>query len=79
MDFVLEKTKWIKIDMAAKRHKKHKNQNSGLVISMGYDTEIQEFWLFTRLSTLTRKENEAVMLWGYLRKNILPKTLDIIM
>jgi len=29
--------------------------------------------------TLTRKENEAVMLWGYLRKNILPKTIDITM
>jgi hypothetical protein len=28
---------------------------------------------------LTRKENEAVMLWDYLRKNILPKTLDTIM
>jgi hypothetical protein len=28
---------------------------------------------------LTRKENEAVMLWGYLRENILPKTLDTIM
>jgi len=26
-----------KIDMAAKRHKKHKNKISGLVISMGYN------------------------------------------
>jgi hypothetical protein len=32
----------IKIDMAAKRHKKHKNQISGLVILMGYETEIRE-------------------------------------
>jgi hypothetical protein len=36
--------------MAAKRHKKHKNKISGLVISMSYETEIREFWLFTRLS-----------------------------
>jgi hypothetical protein len=28
--------------MAAKRHKKHKNQISGLVILMGYETEIRE-------------------------------------
>jgi hypothetical protein len=33
----------INIDMAAKRRKKHKNQISGLIISMGYETEIQEF------------------------------------
>jgi hypothetical protein len=31
------------LDMAAKRRKKHKNQISGLIISMGYETEIQEF------------------------------------
>jgi len=31
------------VDMAAKRRKKHKNQISGLIISMGYETEIQEF------------------------------------
>jgi len=30
-------------DMAAKRRKKHKNQISGFIISMGYETEIQEF------------------------------------
>jgi hypothetical protein len=29
--------------MAAKRRKKHKNQILGLIISMGYETEIQEF------------------------------------
>jgi hypothetical protein len=34
---------FIKVDMAAKRRKKHKNQISGLIISMGYETEIQEF------------------------------------
>ena len=33
----------LKIDMAAKRRKKHKNKISGLVISMGYETEIREF------------------------------------
>ena len=38
------------VDMAAKRRKKHKNKISGLVISMGYEAEIWEFWLFTRLS-----------------------------
>jgi hypothetical protein len=27
----------VKIDLAAKRHKKHKNKISGLVISMGYN------------------------------------------
>ena len=37
--------------MAAKSRKKHQNQISGLVISMGYETEIREFWLFTRLSS----------------------------
>jgi hypothetical protein len=34
------------VDMAAKRrkkHKNHKNQISGLIISMGYETETQEF------------------------------------
>ena len=31
------------VDMAAKRRKKHKNKISGLIISMGYETEIQEF------------------------------------
>ena len=31
------------IDIAAKRRKKHKNKISGLVISMGYETEIREF------------------------------------
>jgi hypothetical protein len=30
-------------DMAAKSRKKHKNKISGLVISMGYKTEIREF------------------------------------
>jgi hypothetical protein len=29
--------------MAAKRRRKHRNQNSGLVISMGYEIEIREF------------------------------------
>jgi hypothetical protein len=29
--------------MAAKRHKKHKNKVSKLVISMGYEIEIYEF------------------------------------
>jgi hypothetical protein len=33
----------IRIDMAAKRRKNHKNQISGLVISMGYKTEFREF------------------------------------
>jgi glycopeptide antibiotics resistance protein len=28
-------------DMAAKRHKKHKNKISQLIISMGYEIEIQ--------------------------------------
>ena len=31
------------VDIAAKRRKKHKNTISGLVISMGYETEIREF------------------------------------
>jgi hypothetical protein len=31
------------LDMATKRRKKHKNQISGLIISMGYETEIREF------------------------------------
>jgi hypothetical protein len=31
---------FIKPDIAAKRHKKHKNKISGLVISMGYEIEI---------------------------------------
>jgi len=31
------------VDIAAKRRKKHKNKISGLVISMGYETEIREF------------------------------------
>jgi hypothetical protein len=31
------------IDIAAKRRKKHKNQISELVISMGYETKIREF------------------------------------
>jgi hypothetical protein len=30
-------------DMAAKRREKHKNKISGLLISMGYETEIREF------------------------------------
>jgi hypothetical protein len=29
--------------MATKRRKKHKNKISGFIISMGYETEIQEF------------------------------------
>jgi len=33
----------VEYDMAAKRRKKHKNKISGLIISMGYETEIQEF------------------------------------
>jgi hypothetical protein len=33
----------LKFDMAAKRHKKHKNINSHLIISVGYETEIREF------------------------------------
>jgi len=33
----------LKIDMAAKRRKKHKNKISGLVISKCYETEIREF------------------------------------
>jgi len=33
----------VKIDMAAKRHKKHKNIISHLIISIGYETKIREF------------------------------------
>ena len=36
------KSSRLKADMAAKRHKNHKNKTSGLVISMGYETEIRE-------------------------------------
>jgi hypothetical protein len=32
-----------KNDMAAKRHKKHKNKISHLIISIGYEIEIREF------------------------------------
>jgi hypothetical protein len=32
-----------KFDMAAKRHKKHKNKISHLIISIGYEIEIREF------------------------------------
>ena len=31
------------IDMAAKSRKKHNNQISGLVISVGFETEIRKF------------------------------------
>jgi hypothetical protein len=48
----------IKNDMAAKSRKKHKNQISGHVISMGYETEIREFWLFTRLSRIAARKAE---------------------
>jgi hypothetical protein len=37
------KTTVFNIDMAAKRRKKHKNQISGLIISMGYEAELREF------------------------------------
>jgi hypothetical protein len=32
-----------KVDMAAKRRKKHKNKISGLVISMGYNEQKSKF------------------------------------
>jgi hypothetical protein len=31
------------LDMAAKRHKKHKSKISHFIISIGYEIEIQEF------------------------------------
>jgi hypothetical protein len=48
--------------MAAKRHKKHKNKISGFVISMSYETEIREFWLFTRLSNFKLQKNLKLVL-----------------
>jgi hypothetical protein len=45
--------------MATKRHKKHKNQISGLVISMCHNEQKSKFRLFTNPSIM---ENE---LWGF--------------
>jgi len=42
----------LNFDMAAKRHKNHKNKILHLIITIGYETEIREFRLFTRLSIL---------------------------
>ena len=43
----------IKIDIAAKRRKKHKNKISGLVNSMCYNEQKLKFRLFTNPSKLT--------------------------
>jgi hypothetical protein len=33
----------LNIDVAAKRHKNHKNKISNLIISIGYEIEVREF------------------------------------
>jgi hypothetical protein len=43
VSYVLQKITLLKNDMAAKSRKKHKNKISGLIISMGYETEIRGF------------------------------------